>query len=978
MHYINEYFSLDERVLDELERRTPRFGYNGFGEFVFFRTYSRTKHNGRQENWADVVTRVINGVMSIRKDWYVKNHIEWDEKRWQDYASEMAHFMFDMKWLPPGRGLWAMGTPFVVERGAMALYNCFSGDTKFLNNNRLSSLQDLEGREVRVICEDGQYRKAIVNKFGRQGIVKLKFRPESGNYNSNYRFEIKATRNHRWLLSDGSITDYIVVGNKITAKCNKFIDKESCDFKSGYVHGLIFADGTQDCRYPERFYLRLCNEIKQEKEDILKNDSRFHLIGQQSGDPRLTFLSQDNLKDIPDEQKSLNYKAGFFHGWRDFDGYNDDKLDTSNAVAAKWLEEYSGILGYVIVGKNINNKATNFGERTYPLQRYTLASEDIEYRLVEIVDFGHQEEVYCVTEPETSTFMLNGGFVTGNCAFTQIGNNSRVSNDFHWLMDSLMLGVGVGFEALRDDLKLYRPSGKYHYVIPDTREGWCDSVKLLLDAYTQPSRCEPVFDYSELRAKGQPIKGFGGLSSGPEPLVQLHDDLRRLCTTPGISSLRLKTDIANKIGVCVVAGNVRRSAELAKGRINDREFLDLKDYDMHPERESFGWMSNNTVALEEDNDFELLGEVARRVVVRGEPGILNLRNFKYGRIGKPIPVREDMAIGLNPCGEIPLEDKETCNISETLPTRCANDTEWLRACEFACFYSSTVSLLPTHRPETNAVIARNRRIGVGIIDITGWIKESSMNHVIKMMRSGYEVVRHTNRLGNGEAGVPESIRVTTVKPGGTVPKVAGKTPGNGFPTFEYTIMNVRVASNAPVVGLLKEANVPYEPEVFDPKNTLVFKFPVLQGPSKPADQVSLWEQAVLLATIQREWADNAVSNTLYFRPAWQLEKHITDYRQIGPTLSRLKLKLTTEQRRSLRTHEVKKIVLTIDKKVKAIIFYEPWPMEGQSNIQLKVYKYDPNHEEDIIETVLSSFAPLIKSCSLLPHSAKGVYRRLAT
>jgi ribonucleoside-triphosphate reductase len=685
--YVNEYFSLDESVVSELERRTPQFGYNGYGEFIFYRTYSRLKHNGKQETWSDVVVRVINGVLSIRKDHYARNRIEWNESRWQDYGAEMADSMFHMKWLPPGRGLWAMGTPFVVERGSMALYNC---------------------------------------------------------------------------------------------------------------------------------------------------------------------------------------------------------------------------------------------------------------------------------------------------AATKLGGNDRFANDIHWLMDSLMLGVGVGFEALRDDFRVYRPEGSFDYAIPDTREGWCDSVRLLIEAYTQPHRYVPQFDYSQIRKAGELIKGFGGQASGPAPLITLHDDIRRLFTTPGLSPVRIKTDIANKVGVCVVAGNVRRSAELAKGSVLDSEFMDLKDYDKNPEREDYGWMSNNTVGLYSDEDFERLGEVARRVVLRGEPGIMNLRNMRHARVGKSQEgYREDKGDLLNPCGEIPLEDKETCNISETLPTRCANDAEWLRACEFASFYSSTVSLLPTHRPETNAVIARNRRIGVGIVDITGWIHESSMNNVIKLMRKGYDVVRQTNALANGEAGVPVAIRVTTVKPGGTVPKVAGRTSGASYPTFQETNFNTRVAFNAPVVPLLKRAGIPFEPEVFDPKGTLVFKWPVRQGPSLSADKVSLWQQAMLLTMIQREWADNAVSNTLYFRPKWVLSKHLQTPDEIKKALRTKATKKRFMELWTEVTETKRRVVVFEDAKRKAVLFWEKWPMHvTATNVQLKVYEFDPQHEEDIIEPVLSSIAPLIKSCSLLPHSAKGVYRQM--
>jgi hypothetical protein len=252
-----------------------------------------------------------------------------------------------------------------------------------------------------------------------------------------------------------------------------------------------------------------------------------------------------------------------------------------------------------------------------------------------------------------------------------------------------------------------------------------------------------------------------------------------------------------------------------------------------------------------------------------------------------------------------------------------------------------------------------------------------MNHVIKLMRKGYDVVRQTNALANGEAGVPVAIRVTTVKPGGTVPKVAGRTSGASYPTFAETNFNTRVASNAPVVPLLKRAGIPYEPEVFDPKGTLVFKWPVLQGPALSADKVSLWQQAVLLTTIQREWADNAVSNTLYFRPKWVLSQHLQVSDEIAKALrTKLKTKLLKDNIRQVEQSK-RRVVLWEDERRKYVLFYEKWPMfQGASNVQLKVYEFDPNHEEDIIEPVLSSIAPLIKSCSLLPHSAKGVYRQM--
>src|SRR4051812_49335708 len=122
--FVQHFFRLANETIDEIRAMTPEFGFNGFGEFVFYRTYSRIKKDGGQESWHDVVIRVIERLFSIRKDWYVKNHILWEEDIWQHYAYHMAVSLFKMEWTPPGRGLWMMGSDFIYERGSMALFNC--------------------------------------------------------------------------------------------------------------------------------------------------------------------------------------------------------------------------------------------------------------------------------------------------------------------------------------------------------------------------------------------------------------------------------------------------------------------------------------------------------------------------------------------------------------------------------------------------------------------------------------------------------------------------------------------------------------------------------------------------------------------------------------------------------------------------------------------------------------------------------------
>ena len=126
---VAERFELKPRFCETLRARKPQFGFGGFGEATYYRTYSRNKEDGTQEHWADTVIRVTNGVLSVRKHHYVNSGLLWDEGYWQRYAAEIAEAMFGMKWLPPGRGLWAMGTEYVYTRGGAALNNCGAVDT---------------------------------------------------------------------------------------------------------------------------------------------------------------------------------------------------------------------------------------------------------------------------------------------------------------------------------------------------------------------------------------------------------------------------------------------------------------------------------------------------------------------------------------------------------------------------------------------------------------------------------------------------------------------------------------------------------------------------------------------------------------------------------------------------------------------------------------------------------------------------------
>ena len=462
-----------------------------------------------------------------------------------------------------------------------------------------------------------------------------------------------------------------------------------------------------------------------------------------------------------------------------------------------------------------------------------------------------------------------GGMALNNCAYVDV---TVLSRDAAWIMNGLMAGVGVGFSAMDYRGELRHPAGETRtYVIPDDREGWVESLRQLIHSYENGS--DPVaFDYSLIRPAGSPIRGFGGTASGSGPLKQLHERARSYLdahVAGETTRTRLVTDLINAVGACVVAGNVRRSAEIAIGSPHDTEFLNLKNYGTaeHPgpayDRRDIGWMSNNSVRLETHEDFKQLPLLAELIRANGEPGVMNLINVqKYGRYAEEMP---DRATGTNPCAEIALEDKEICCLVEVFPTRNQTDADYYEALELAQIYAHTASLLPTDSPETNAVIARNHRMGQSLSGIADWYESRGASDIVTLQRQGYRLVQRVNERLAAAAGVPKSVRLTTVKPSGTVSQLAGVSPGMHYPIYTTFIRRVRFAKDSLVVPLLQEAGVPHEPDVYS-ENTLVFEFPVTTGARRAQRDLSMWQKGLMVASLQRHWADNMVSNTITFDP----------------------------------------------------------------------------------------------------------------
>jgi len=591
-----EKFKLSEKFIDKYKRKRPPFGFNGLGELVYMRTYSRIKENGKNERWWETIQRVVEGTYTMQKNWIESHQLGWNAWQAQKSAQEMYDRMFNMKFLPPGRGLWAMGTAITEEKNLYAaLNNC-------------------------------------------------------------------------------------------------------------------------------------------------------------------AFVSTKTIK-----------------------------------------EDYS--------------------------------------------------------------------------------------KPFCFLMDASMLGVGVGFDTKGAGEIVVKGINKDRneevFEIPDTREGWVESLKLLLESHFHGTA--PVgFDYSKIRPAGVPIKGFGGMSSGPEPLQEVHKDIEKVLETNEGEPITITTivDIMNLIGKCVVAGNVRRTAEIVFGDPDSEEYLDLKNYKVNPHRDQYGWTSNNSIFAELGMDYT---DVCERITDNGEPGFAWLDNMRhYSRMKNGGDNKDHRVAGGNPCLEQSLESYELCCLVETFPTNHDSLEDYQRTLKYAYLYAKTVTLGKTHWSDTNRVMLRNRRIGCSVSGVAQFITKHGMEELRTWLEDGYDTIQEWDKQYSDWFAVPRSIKTTSVKPSGTVSLLVGATPGMHYPESRFYIRRMRLSKHSELIQPLKKAGYKLEPAFGSEDSTMVVEVPVDVGEGiRTAAELSIWEQFSLAAFLQRHWADNQVSCTATFNPETEAEQlpHVLNYFQ---------------------------------------------------------------------------------------------------
>lgn len=441
------------------------------------------------------------------------------------------------------------------------------------------------------------------------------------------------------------------------------------------------------------------------------------------------------------------------------------------------------------------------------------------------------------------------------------------------------------------------------FAVEDSREGWAAALVDLIDTYMtgdEVHHMDRVYDVSRVRAKGQPLRTFGGTASGPQPFARLMNEVERVMNDAyrtELSPLHLM-EIDHGIGECIVSGGVRRSARMSILHWADPYIFDFiackADTGKH-------WTTNISVEIDREftnalvDPYHPLHEAANGVhiavvqgmLTNGEPGYWNSELSNEGEVNE--------IVATNPCGEIPLPEWGACvlghvNLDAFAPTVKGDEPDYagiMEAHELMTRFLIRATFGDMNDPKQKQVMDSERRIGVGHLGVQGFLVKNGIRYSeapddgwfsdgLAEMRA---MVRRTARGYAFELRIPEPIKVTTVAPTGSIAKLPGVTEGIHPIYARHFLRRVRFsmtsAHEADTVLQAQADGFKVEQDIYDPSgNTMVVVYPTedklvaevtAMGYSaaivESADEIPLEEMLRFQAMYQRYYADNAVSFT---------------------------------------------------------------------------------------------------------------------
>jgi ribonucleoside-diphosphate reductase alpha chain len=667
-----------------------------------------------------------------------------------------------------------------------------------------------------------------------------------------FEFDKVVTAVHKAMLAtgEGSYDEAVVVAHKVAGEMMNIAKK--------YKNFMPTVEGCQD---EVEKQLMLSDYVSTSKAYILYRAERAKMRAVQGEVP-------EHVKKLADESKKYfeGNPLGEFVYLRTY-----AKWIESEQRRETWIETVQRYVEFM--KENLGDKLT---KKEYDMVREAILKQEV-MPSMRLMQFAGPAARRC-------------NVVAYNCSYIA----PTKLEDFAEIMYLSMSGTGVGYSvesvSVEQLPQIQKQTGDKleTFVVEDSKEGWGDALTHGLKTWFAGKDVE--FDYSHIRPLGARLKTMGGKSSGPDPLRSLLDFAReRILSRQG---RRLRTldvhDVICKIGECVVAGGTRRSAMISLSDLDDELVRDAKKgqfWMTDPHRS----MANNSATYEvKPTNVEFMDEWTSLMKAgTGERGIFNrtalektlpkrrLDYLKKKNNGKLPP-----SMGTNPCGEIILQSKQFCNLTEVIAR--ANDTEesLIRKAKVAALlgtYQSSLTNFQYLSKEWKENCEAERLLGVSV---TGqWDSPAFRNE--KTMKKMRDATIKENAKYAERFGINPSTAITAVKPSGTVSKTFDNASGMHARFAPYYIQRIRISSTDSLFKMMKDQGVPYHPEVgqsMETATTYVLEFPVkapkgavYRNDHSAIEQLEYWKMVKLYYTEHNpsvtisvgndEWI--AVANWLY-------------------------------------------------------------------------------------------------------------------
>lgn len=750
-------------------------GKEFLSELKLYSDYLKWDENvGRYETWKEACDKVLN------------THVMKYGDKVIPYLDEIRESYYNKEFLSSQRNLQYRGQAILSHNAK--LYNCLHKDTEFVTSDGVKKFSDFKnGDIIKVLTHTGKWKTATVKSYGTQKMQEITFRRAQKD------FSVKATKNHRWILHDGTETVDLKVGDRTIKPINTFGEFEydsATPFERLYwCYGFIYGDGTRvkDKNGNHAYSMvRLCG-------DDAKFVNRFEEMGFSStsslslkGD--IMIYTGKYLKTAPDPKNdSAELIRAFVAGYLQADGAKNNNpsgakyksIQSSERDHIEFIRKCFPIAGvWIISEKELTGQVTNYGTRPYTIWfkiSDTMGSKFNSGWTVVNIEDSDFDEVWCLEVEDDKSFILPNGIITGNCCTTYAYSPDVFGKGFYVLLCGAGLGVSLKKKFVSQLPTIDQRGGQVKlFVIPDSIEGWADAAKVLISSFCKhPSLLEEYygyqikFDFSEIRPKGSYISG-GFKAPGSEGLKQSLERIEELLNnSAGEFKSIVAYDVFMHLSDAVLSGGVRRSAMSITLDQDDQDMINAK---MGGWRSTHPWRarSNNSVGLMRH---EFSEEYFKNLVAMNNGD--NDLGFVF------MNHEDDM---FNPCYEInfcfyeKIVDKseavfQFCNLNEISASACSDskgnfsEEKFYELCRKAAILGTLqagYSDFPYLGKQTEWIVSGEALLGVSI---TGWMARPELFNESILIK-GANIVKDTNEEVANFIGINTAARTTTTKPSG--------------------------------------------------------------------------------------------------------------------------------------------------------------------------------------------------------------------